>query len=161
MSYHAIKVKRNYSISWDINFEGFRSQLGQKNFFKTAVWLPHGQLWAIIEGQPHPPNVNRCVLHFRPEGHWKPRNKVGSLSPAERLVGIELGTFRFLLQRLNPLGHLSQRSWTVLWVDTKIRGLKKKHCTYLNFGLSFEFWDMKKPDSKFFRPDPESERLDI
>ena len=56
---------------------------------------------------------------------------------------------------------LSQRSWTVLWVDTKIRGLKKKHCTYLNFGLSFEFWDMKKPDSKFFRPDPESERLDI
>ena len=29
----------------------------------------------------------------------------GSLSPAKHLVGFELGTFRFLLQRLNPLGH--------------------------------------------------------
>ena len=55
---------------------------------------------------------------------------------------------------------LSQRSWTVLWVDTKIRGLEKKPCTYLNFGLFFEFWDMKKPDLKFFRPDLESEKLD-
>ena len=31
---------------------------------------------------------------IRPEGHWEPRNKVGSLSPAERLVGFETGTFR-------------------------------------------------------------------
>ena len=53
---------------------------------------------------------------------------------------------------------LSQPSWTV-WVDTEIRELEKKHCTYLSFGLSFEFWDMNKPDSKFFCPDPESERL--
>ena len=30
---------------------------------------------------------------------------VESLSPAERLVGFEPGTFRFLLQCLNPLGH--------------------------------------------------------
>ena len=43
--------------------------------------------------------------HFRPEGHREPRNEVGSLGPAERLVEIEQGTFRFLLQRLNPLGH--------------------------------------------------------
>ena len=27
--------------------------------------------------------------HFRPEGHRKPRNEVGSLTPAERLVGFE------------------------------------------------------------------------
>ena len=53
---------------------------------------------------------------------------------------------------------LSQLSWTV-WVDTEIRELEKKHCTYLSFGLSFKFWDMNKPDSKFFCPDPESERL--
>ena len=33
------------------------------------------------------------------------RSEVGSLSPAERLVGFETRTLRFLLQRLNPLGH--------------------------------------------------------
>ena len=42
-----------------------------------------------------------CVLRIRREGQQKPRNEVGSLSPAERLVGFEPGTFRFLLQRLN------------------------------------------------------------
>ena len=76
----------------------------------------------------------------------------------------------FLLFYLAPLWQhlfwllisvLCQPSWTVLWVDTEIRGLEKKHWAYLNFGLSFEFWDMNKPDSKFFCPDPESERLDI
>ena len=82
-----------------------------KKILKTAIWLPHGQLWAIIEGQPHPPDVNHCVLHFRPEGHQDPRNKVGSLSPAERLVGIELGTFPFLLQRLKPLGCILPKVW--------------------------------------------------
>ena len=46
-----------------------------------------------------------CVLLIRPEGHQEPRSEVGSLSPAEHLVGFEPGTFRFLLQRLNPLGH--------------------------------------------------------
>ena len=115
--YHATKVKKNYSMSWDINFEGFRSQLGQKNFFKTAIWLPHGQLWAIIEGQPHPSNVNQCVLHFRPEGRREPRNKVGSLSPAEHLLGIELGTCRFLLQRLKPLGHSPQSLEKIFRMD--------------------------------------------
>ena len=44
-----------------------------------------------------------CILHIRPEGHREPRNQVGSLSPAERLVGFEPGTFRFWSQRLNPL----------------------------------------------------------
>ena len=44
-------------------------------------------------------------VQVRPEGHWEPRNEVGSLSPAERLAGFEPGTFRFLFQCLNPLGH--------------------------------------------------------
>ena len=33
---------------------------------------------------------------FRP-GHCEPRNKVGSLSLAEHLLGLELGMFRFYL----------------------------------------------------------------
>ena len=37
-----------------------------KQFFLTAIWLPHGQLWAIIK-QPHSPDVNYCVLHFDPK----------------------------------------------------------------------------------------------
>ena len=32
---------------------------------------------------------------FLLEGYQEPRREVGSLSPAERLVGFELGTFRF------------------------------------------------------------------
>ena len=41
-----------------------------------------------------------AFLHIRPKGNQDPCNEVGSLSPAERLVGFELGTFRFLLQHL-------------------------------------------------------------
>ena len=45
-------------------------------FLLTAIWLPHGQHWAIIEGTASP-DVNHCVfLHFRPEGHPEPRNEV-------------------------------------------------------------------------------------
>ena len=42
----------------------------------------------LSRGQPHSPDVNHCVIHFRPEGHGKPRNQVGSLSLAERLVDL-------------------------------------------------------------------------
>ena len=59
----------------------------------------------LSRGQPYSPDVNHCVLHFRPEGQLEPLNEVGSLSPARRLVGFALGTFRFLLERLNPLDH--------------------------------------------------------
>ena len=65
---------------------------------------PTANFGPLSRGQPHSPNVNHCLLHFRPKGHWEPRNKVGSLNPAKHLVGFEPGTFRFLLQRLNPLG---------------------------------------------------------
>ena len=39
------------------------------------------------------PMLITCVLHIRPEGHWEPRNEVGSLSPAKCLVGFKPGTF--------------------------------------------------------------------
>ena len=56
-------------------------------------------------GQPHSPDVNHCIFHFQPKGHWEPCSKVGSLNPTKHLVGFEPRTFRFLLQHLNPLGH--------------------------------------------------------
>ena len=30
----------------------------------------------LSRGQPHSPDVNHCVLHFRPEGHREPRCEV-------------------------------------------------------------------------------------
>ena len=41
------------------------------------------------------PMLVTAFLHIRPDGHREPRSEVGSLSPAERLVGFEPGTFRF------------------------------------------------------------------
>ena len=61
----------------------------------------------LLGEQPHSPDVNHCALLFWPEDR-EPHNEVGSLSLAERLVGFELETFRFLLQCLNPLGHSPQ-----------------------------------------------------
>ena len=82
---------------------------------KNKNYTPHPYIFGcstanfgpLSRGQPHSPDVNHCVLHIRPEGHREPRNEVGSLRTAEHLVGFELGTFRFSLQRLNPLGHSS------------------------------------------------------
>ena len=74
-------------------------------FFYLLFGFPTANFGPLSRGQPHSSNVNHCSLHFQPQGHREPRNKVGSQSPAEHLVGFEPGTFRFLLQHLNPLGH--------------------------------------------------------
>ena len=35
------------------------------DFFKTAFWLPHGQLWPTIEGKAfHSPNANNCITIY-------------------------------------------------------------------------------------------------
>ena len=59
------------------------------------------------------PMLITAFVHIRSEGHQVPRNEVGPLSPAERLAGFEPGTFRFLLQRLNPLDHSPYTSPTL------------------------------------------------
>ena len=64
--------------------------------------VPRGQpQWDSLTN----PILITAIVHIRPEGHREPRNEFESLSPAERLVGFEPGTLRFLLQPLNPLGH--------------------------------------------------------
>ena len=60
----------------------------------------------LLRGQPHSPDVNHCVIHFRLEGHREPCNELGPLSLVEHLVAFELVTFQFLLQGLSPQGHL-------------------------------------------------------
>ena len=64
-----------------------------KHFFRIklliAIWLSHGQRWAIIEGAT---SLTRCLttafVHFRPEGHREPCSEVGALHPAGRIVGL-------------------------------------------------------------------------
>ena len=62
----------------------------------------------LSKGQPHLPDVNHQVFAFSAQDYWKPHNGVGPLSPVERLLGFEPGTFRFWLERLNSLGHSPQ-----------------------------------------------------
>ena len=52
-------------------------------------------------------------VQFRPEGHWEPRNKVGSLSPTECLVWFETSAFQLQLQCFNPLGHFPLGSYFI------------------------------------------------
>ena len=70
------------------------------NCYLAAPRPTMGNFWG--DSLTHPMLIT-AFLNFRPEGHREPRNKVGTLSPAERLVGFEPGTCRFLLQRLNSL----------------------------------------------------------
>ena len=74
-------------------------------FFWTAIWLPHGQLWAIWDSLTHPMLIS-AFLHFWPKSHQEPHNEAGSLSQVMHMVGFELGTFWFLLKCLHPLGIL-------------------------------------------------------
>ena len=76
--------------------------------FQLLFGCPTAIFGPLSRRQPHSPDVNWCVLHFRREGHREPCSEVGSLSLAERLVGFEPGTFWSLLQCLKPLGHSPQ-----------------------------------------------------
>ena len=77
--------------------------------FWSPIWRPQGQLLGHIWGVtltlcssfPSMPSVL-----VRPEGHWDPRNKVGSLSPAERKVVFEPSTFKNLIWNCNLIYQL-------------------------------------------------------
>lgn len=95
----------------------------EHTFFKTFIWLPLGQLYAIIEGRDLP-DINHCVYVFRPKVHREPCDKVGSLMVTERLAGIELRTFRSQLQRPNPLGHIQVQLLFLSYGGPKSYGLR-------------------------------------
>ena len=87
--------------------------------FLSDIWLPHGQLWVITERTASLTWLSYCV--FQPEYHWEPRNDVGSLSPAERLVGFEPGSFisssfiLFFVFLMSPLFLLSKRTSIIFY----------------------------------------------
>ena len=85
-------------------------------FLKLLFGCPTANFGPLSRRQPHSPMLITYILHIRPEGHWKPHNVVGSLSPAEHLVGFEAGTFQFWSHCLNPLGHsISNKSCVVFF----------------------------------------------
>ena len=127
--YSSIKSRNIKSTHSSINnnFQEIQSQTRRTkiaNFlkkFKTPIICLFLLLFAstmvnfgpLSWGQPHWLNVTHCIFYFRPKSHWEPHNKVGSLRPAEHLVGFEPRTFWFWLQGINPLSHspqVSQRS---------------------------------------------------
>ena len=68
--------------------------------------------WQTFDHSPGDNLTNQMLitafLQFWPEGLREPRNKAGSLSPTEHLIGFEPETFRFWFHRLNPLGRFTQ-----------------------------------------------------
>ena len=81
-----------------------KSEISHKNLnifqanFAFFLFLPHllfgcptANFGPLSRGQPH------CVFQFRPEGHRERRSSKGWVpSPAERLVGVEPRTLRFI-----------------------------------------------------------------
>ena len=61
------------------------------------------------------------------EGHQEPRDVV-SLCPAEHLMMLELATFQFWLQHLNPLGYSTQ---IFIWVCQSIGSLLCVLCVFV------------------------------
>ena len=73
-----MEVQVNY---WNFISEGL--------FFQLVFGCPTANFGPLPRGQPHSPDLNHCILHFRPEGHREPHIEVEFLSPARCLVGFE------------------------------------------------------------------------
>ena len=69
--------------------------------------------------------------NFWPKDHQGHRNKVGFISPANHLVGFELGTFHFWLKCLNPLGQ-----YVYYNILSKLDPSTKPHWIFLKHILS-------------------------
>ena len=62
-------------------------------FFNCYLAVPRPTLGHSRGDSLTNPMLITAFSTIQPEGHREPHNKVWSLSPAERLVGFELGTF--------------------------------------------------------------------
>ena len=66
------------------------------------MWLPHGQLWSVIE-RTASPNVKHSVIQFQLEGHREPPKLCRATSE------VWAGNIPIPSHRLNPLGHSPQK----------------------------------------------------
>ena len=101
-------------MKWSMEFIPWQQKASKEgdipiDFFNCYLAVPRPTLdHSQGDNLPNPMLITAFV-HVWPESHREPRNEVGSLSLPEHLAGFELGTFRFWLQRLNPLGHSPQK----------------------------------------------------
>ena len=92
---------------------------------------------------------------IRSEGHREPSDEVGSISPAEWVVGFELGTFRFQLQPFNPLGHsplCRELKKFIAWDMTVLSIMMKGYQSFLvvrNCTSKFVFIDRRSSNSEY------------
>ena len=68
--FHSIQYRNGWLAASDL--------FGMFFFFKLLFGCPTANFGPLSRGQPHSPDVNHCVLHFRPEGH---RSLVMRLGP--------------------------------------------------------------------------------
>ena len=89
-----------------LSFQGFRHLVPHQGFpglshsglfFFNYLTVSQPTLYYYHRDSLTDPMLITVFVHIQPEGHREPRNEVGSLSPAERLVGFEPGTFQFWL----------------------------------------------------------------
>ena len=76
--------------------------------YLSAIWLLHGQLWAIIKGAA---SLTQCeslrFVYNWPEGHWGWVPKLSWTSS-----DVWTGNFAINSQHFNPLSHPSQSTCT-------------------------------------------------
>ena len=76
--------------------------------------MPHGQVWAIIEGTvPLIQFQSLRLFKFRPEGHWGPSNEVGFLNLPEPLVGFKAGSFLSICNALTNWATLGKLGFLI------------------------------------------------
>ena len=65
------------------------------SFFNSYLAVPRPILHHYREDSFTNPMSITAFPQLWPEGHQKPYSKIGYLSPAKRLVGMDPGTFKF------------------------------------------------------------------
>ena len=130
-----VYVKEGLSFAWDLSLQNSADsylcfRLAFFNCYLAAPWLTLGHYRR--HSLTYPMLITAFYI-FDPRVTGNLLGEVGSLSPAERLVGFEPGTFRFWLQHLHPLGHSPRiNSLSVLL-------LFPLSITFLNFMHGFWF----------------------
>ena len=83
-----------FIVTLPVRMANTRKEKERKRNDRSLLFgCPTAKFGPLSRGEPHSPDVNHCILHFRPKGYREPRNEVGSLNLAKRLVGFEPGTF--------------------------------------------------------------------
>ena len=94
----------------------FFTTIKKKMFFLTYIWLSHDQLSPLLRGHSHTQPMLITSFFTISAQRSSRASQRGSVSkPSRGPSGFVSVIFRFLLSRLNPLGHSSQtnKKWEI------------------------------------------------